>query len=33
MTEHIASIVIGASLLSWFVGFLFGFFIGSGDGP
>jgi hypothetical protein len=32
MTEHLASIIIGCSLLSGFVGFLFGFFVGSGDG-
>jgi hypothetical protein len=33
MTEHIASIIIGVAVLAWFVGFLFGFFVGSGDGP
>lgn len=33
MTEHIASIIIGTAALSWFVGFLYGFWIGSGDGP
>lgn len=33
MTEHIASIIIGVGVLSWFVGFVVGFWVGLGDEP